>query len=77
MDTVSKEKRSEIMRSVKSKDTKMEVAFRKSLWAAGFRYRKNASKYFGKPDIVLKKYKTVIYLPEYPVGFAAGMNGCP
>ncbi len=62
MDTVSKEKRSEIMRSVKSKDTKMEIAFRKSLWAAGFRYRKNASKYFGKPDIVLKKYKTVIFL---------------
>jgi len=62
MDTVSKKKRSEIMKAVKSKDTKMEIVFRRSLWAEGFRYRKNCSKYFGKPDIVLKKYKTVIFL---------------
>ena len=50
------------MSAVKSKDTKMEIAFRKALWAKGFRYRKNSPKYFGKPDIVLKKYKTVIFL---------------
>lgn len=50
------------MRAIKGKDTKMEIAFRKSLWKKGFRYRKNSSKYFGKPDIVLKKYKTVILL---------------
>jgi DNA mismatch endonuclease (patch repair protein) len=50
------------MRAVKSKDTKMEVAFRKKLWEKGFRYRKNSPKYFGKPDITLKKYKTVIFL---------------
>lgn len=50
------------MSAVKSKDTKIEIAFRKQLWQNGFRYRKNATKYFGKPDIVLKKYKTVIFL---------------
>ncbi len=61
-DTVSKKKRSEIMSAVKSKDTKMEIAFRKLIWREGFRYSKNSSKYFGKPDIVLKKYKTAIFL---------------
>ncbi len=61
-DTVSKKKRSEIMGTVRSKDTKMEIAFRKAIWRKGFRYSKNSSKYFGKPDIVLKKYKTVIFL---------------
>lgn len=41
---------------------KIEVEFRKKLWKAGFRYRKNSIKYFGKPDILLKKYKTVIFI---------------
>jgi len=62
MDTVSKQKRSEIMSLVKSKDSKIEILFRKELWRAGFRYRKNSGKYFGKPDIVLPKYKTVIFI---------------
>lgn len=50
------------MSKVKSKDSKIEVEFRKAIWKAGFRYRKNAKKYFGKPDLVLKKYKTVIFI---------------
>ena len=62
MDTVSKQKRSEIMSHVKSKDSKIETLFRKELWQSGFRYRKNSSKYFGKPDIVLPKYKTAIFI---------------
>ena len=62
MDTVSKRTRSEIMSRVRSKDSKIEINFRKNLWSAGFRYRKNSTKYFGKPDIVLKKYKTVIFI---------------
>ncbi len=62
MDTVSKKQRSEIMRRVRSKETKMEIAFRKVLWQKGFRYRKNLANYFGKPDVILKKYKTVIFL---------------
>ncbi len=62
VDVVSKKKRSEIMSAVRSKDTKIEIAFRKALWNKGFRYSKNLAKYFGKPDLVLKKYKTVIFL---------------
>lgn len=62
MDTVSKQKRSEIMSRVKSKDSKIETLFRKELWKTGLRYRKNSSKYFGKPDIVLPKYKTAIFI---------------
>ena len=62
MDNVSKIKRSEIMSAVKSTGSKIELSFRKELWHKGFRYRKNSSKYMGKPDIVLKKYRTVIFL---------------
>ncbi len=61
-DTVSKKKRSEIMSKVRSKDSKIEIEFRKNLWKKGFRYSKNSPKYFGKPDLVLKKYKTVIFI---------------
>src|SRR3989344_28151 len=62
MDVFSKKKRSEIMSKIRSKDTKIEIIFREALWKSGFRYRKNSSKYFGKPDIVLPKYKTVIFI---------------
>ena len=61
-DIFSKKKRSEIMSKIRNKDSKIEVEFRKKLWQAGFRYRKNSTKYFGKPDIVLPKYKTVIFI---------------
>ena len=61
-DIVSKEQRSRIMQSVKSKDTKLEIAFRKGIWNKGFRYLKNPTKFFGKPDLVFKKQNTVIFL---------------
>lgn len=61
-DIVSKNKRSEIMSRIKNKDSKIEVLFRKDLWRQGFRYSKNSKKYFGKPDIVLLKHKTVIFI---------------
>jgi DNA mismatch endonuclease (patch repair protein) len=61
-DIFSKKKRSEIMSRVRAKETGIEIIFRKALWNAGFRYRKNVRKYFGTPDIVLKKYKTVIFI---------------
>lgn len=61
-DTVSKKKRSQIMSAVRSKDSKIEVYFRKEIWKVGFRYRKNPRKYFGKPDLALKKHKTVIFV---------------
>jgi len=62
MDTVSKATRSEIMSRVKSQNTKIELLIRKELWTHGLRYRKNSKVYFGKPDIVLKKYKVVIFV---------------
>ena len=61
-DIFSKEKRSEIMSRIKSQDSKIEILFRKQLWRHGFRYRKNSGKLFGKPDIVLKKHETVIFI---------------
>ncbi|MEW5922373.1 MAG: very short patch repair endonuclease [Candidatus Zixiibacteriota bacterium] len=62
MDKVSKTKRSEIMSRIRDRDSKMEVDFRKALWQLGYRYRKNPSGYFGKPDILLKSRKIVIFL---------------
>jgi len=62
MDIFSRKKRSEIMSKVRNKDSKIEILFRKEIWKAGFRYRKNPANYFGKPDLVLKKYKTVIFV---------------
>ncbi len=61
-DTFSKTKRSEIMSQIGSKDSKMEINFRKAVWRQGLRYSKNSSKYFGKPDLVLKKYSTVVFI---------------
>ena len=50
------------MSKIRSKNTKPEMALRKALYARGFRYRVNDTKLPGKPDIVLPKYKTVIFL---------------
>lgn len=61
-DTVSKNRRSQIMSLVKSKDTKLEIKFRKTLRKLGYKFRTNSRSHFGKPDIVLKKYKTVIFI---------------
>ena len=61
-DIYSKQKRSEIMSKISGKDTKPEILVRKFLFAQGFRYRKNDKRYPGKPDIVLPKYKTVIFI---------------
>lgn len=62
MDTMSKTARSGIMGKIKSQETKLEKSFRKLLWNSGIRYRKNNNKYFGKPDILIKKNKTVIFI---------------
>jgi DNA mismatch endonuclease (patch repair protein) len=62
MDIWNKEKRSECMSKIRSKNTKPELALRKALFARGFRYRVNVPNLPGKPDIVLLKYKTVIFL---------------
>ena len=62
MDNVSKTRRSEIMKAVKSKDTKPEIIVRKFLFANGFRYRLHDKRLPGKPDIKLTKYKTVVFV---------------
>ena len=50
------------MASVKSKDTKPEMIVRQGLWIRGFRYRLNSPKLPGHPDLVLKKYRTCIFV---------------
>jgi len=50
------------MSRIRSKDTKPEILVRKYLFSKGFRYRKYCSNLPGKPDIVLPKYKTVIFV---------------
>lgn len=62
MDTFSSNKRSEIMRTIKSKNTSVELLVRKILFSKGFRYRIHKKNLPGKPDIVLKKYRTVIFV---------------
>lgn len=54
--------RSKIMGKIRGKNTKPEIAFRKALWQAGYRYRVDYKKLIGKPDILLKKYKTAIFI---------------
>lgn len=61
-DNHSKEIRSMNMSHIRSKNTKPEEMVRKYLFAKGFRYRKNVKKLPGSPDIVLPKYKTVIFV---------------
>lgn len=54
--------RSKIMSKIRAKNTKPEIAFRKALWANGYRYRVDYKKLVGRPDILLKKYKTAIFI---------------
>ncbi|MBK7344863.1 MAG: DNA mismatch endonuclease Vsr [Saprospiraceae bacterium] len=61
-DIVSTAKRSQMMSGIRNKDTKIEVLFRKALFAKGFRYRLNSKKLPGKPDLLLPKYKTAIFI---------------
>ena len=61
-DNHSKEVRSMNMSHIRSKNTKPEELVRKYLFSKGFRYRKNARKLPGCPDIVLPKYKTAIFV---------------
>lgn len=50
------------MSRIKGKDTKPEMLVRKFLFSHGFRYRLHDKKLPGKPDIVLHKYKTVLFI---------------
>lgn len=72
-DVHSREVRSHNMASIKNKDTKPEIMVRKFLFSKGFRFRVNVKSLPGKPDIVLKKYRTVIFVNGC---FWHGHEGC-
>jgi DNA mismatch endonuclease (patch repair protein) len=61
-DVHDKKTRSYNMSQIKGKNTKPEMLVRKFLHANGFRYRLHVKNLPGKPDIVLPKYKTVIFV---------------
>ena len=60
-DVLTPEQRKKNMQHIRSKDTAIELKLRKALWEKGYRYRKNYKDLPGKPDIVLTKYKIVIF----------------
>ena len=72
-DVMTPEQRSRCMAAIKGKDTKPEMIVRKYLFSRGLRYRVNNRKLPGSPDIVLKKYKTVVFIDGC---FWHGHEGC-
>lgn len=62
MDHINKEKRSWNMSRITSKNTKPEIIVRSALHKAGFRFRLHGKDLPGAPDIVLPKYKTVVFV---------------
>lgn len=73
VDVHSKETRSYNMSRIKGKDTKPELLVRRFLHKQGFRYRLHVKDLPGKPDIVLPRYKTVIFVNGC---FWHGHEGC-
>ena len=74
MDKMTKEQRHRCMASIPGKGTKPELTVRKYLFAQGFRYRLNHPRLPGHPDIVLRRYRTVIFVNGC---FWHGHEGCP
>ena len=62
MDNLTKENRIKNMKSIRSKDTTPEMIVRKYLFRHGLRYRVADKRYPGKPDIVLPRYKTAVFI---------------
>ena len=73
MDRLTKEDRHRCMSAIKGKDTSIEKKVRKFLFARGYRYRLNYNRLPGHPDIVMKKYRTVIFVNGC---FWHGHEGC-
>ena len=73
MDVHDSQTRNYNMSQIRSKNRKPEINVRKYLFKKGFRYRLNVKTLPGKPDIVLKKYKTVIFVNGC---FWHGHTGC-
>lgn len=72
-DVMTPLQRHNCMSHIRSKNTKPEQLVRQALWHRGFRYRLHAKDIPGKPDIVLPKYKTVIFINGC---FWHGHEGC-
>src|SRR6185503_415844 len=72
-DVHTKDVRSYNMRQIRSKNTKPELVVRKYLFANGLRYRLHSKSLPGKPDIVLPKYRTIIFVHGC---FWHGHEGC-
>lgn len=72
-DIMTKEERSVRMSRIHSTSTKPEIELRRALWRLGFRYKVNDNKLPGKPDIVLPKYRTVVFVHGC---FWHGHKGC-
>lgn len=62
VDSLTPEQRSAQMSRIRGSNTKLEVLVRKGLHARGFRYRLGGAKLPGRPDIVLPKYQTVVFV---------------
>ena len=62
MDRLSPLQRHNNMAAIRSKDTKPEMVVRRYLWSRGFRYRLNHKRLPGHPDIVLRRYRTCIFV---------------
>lgn len=73
MDILSKAQRHRNMSAIRSKNTKPELLVRKFLFSKGYRYRVNKAGLPGKPDIVLRKYRTCIFIHGC---FWHGHEGC-
>ncbi len=61
-DRLTQEERSNLMSKIHSTNTTIEIKVRKYLFSKGFRFRVNDKRYAGRPDIVLPKYKTIIFI---------------
>lgn len=73
MDKLTQEQRHRNMAAIRGKDTKPEILVRKFLFSRGFRYRLNHPRLPGHPDLVLRKYRTVIFVNGC---FWHGHEGC-
>ena len=62
MDRLTAQQRHQNMAAIRSKDTKPEIVVRRGLWSRGFRYRLNHKRLPGHPDLVLRKYRTCIFV---------------
>lgn len=59
---MTSEERSRVMSRIRSSGTRPEVLLRRHLWSMGYRYRINDKRLPGTPDVVLPKYRTVIFV---------------